>query len=839
MSYNKFNVFHWHIVDDQSFPYQSAAFPELSQKGAYNQHQIYTPVDVKSIIEYARLRGIRVVPEFDTPGHTRSWGEGIPELLSSCYKNNHITNQFGPMDPSRDFVFSFLNDFWSEIKSVFPDKYLHLGGDEVPFDCWEDNPDIEDFMTRLNITGDYKALQRYFMERLMNITTSKDLGSIVWEEVFNAGTSMPADAIVQVWYSQYYMLDQVTLWGRRALYSTCWYLDHLSTGGDWKKYYLCDPQNFNGDAKQLKLVLGGEACMWGEVVDSQNVLQRTWPRAAATAEKLWSAYEADTIEDAARRLEEHSCRLNKRGIPAQPPNGPDPGPQVTATKGEVWPKPQEQRTYDDYYVLSTEDFQFNIVSESCMILDEAVTRYAKLIFTEKKIAEKYSGNNKVELKTNHFLGYLTSLDVSLTKLCAGDEFPELDMDESYTLTIPTSASKKALLEASSIWGILRGLETFSQLLYNNNDDPNLYINATKIEDFPRFTHRGLLLDTSRHYLEIDTIYQHLDAMSYNKMNVFHWHIVDDQSFPYQSSLFPELSEKGAYHPQYEIYNAQNVAAIIEYARLRGIRVIPEFDAPGHTRSWGIAIPQLLTKCYKNGKFINRYGPMDPTREFVFSFLDELYGEIKSVFPDKYVHLGGDEVPFDCWKENPEIEAFMQQLHIGHDYKALQRYFMERMLNITRSKELAGIVWEEVFTTDAKMPQDTVVQVWRNKQQLLDQITSKGYRALFSSCWYLDHLQSGGDWQQFYDCDPHDFNGQKDHLKLVIGGEACMWAESVNNENILPRTWPRASATAEKLWSARNADKGDNVKKRLEEHSCRMNKRGIPAQPPNGPGYCLS
>ncbi|KAI4469166.1 beta-hexosaminidase [Holotrichia oblita] len=739
MSYNKFNVFHWHIVDDQSFPYQSAAFPELSQKGAYNQHQIYTPVDVKSIIEYARLRGIRVVPEFDTPGHTRSWGEGIPELLSSCYKNNHITNQFGPMDPSRDFVFSFLNDFWSEIKSVFPDKYLHLGGDEVPFDCWEDNPDIEDFMTRLNITGDYKALQRYFMERLMNITTSKDLGSIVWEEVFNAGTSMPADAIVQVWYSQYYMLDQVTLWGRRALYSTCWYLDHLSTG----------------DAKQLKLVLGGEACMWGEVVDSQNVLQRTWPRAAATAEKLWSAYEADTIEDAARRLEEHSCRLNKRGIPAQPPNGP---------------------------------------------------------------------------------GYLTSLDVSLTKLCAGDEFPELDMDESYTLTIPTSASKKALLEASSIWGILRGLETFSQLLYNNNDDPNLYINATKIEDFPRFTHRGLLLDTSRHYLEIDTIYQHLDAMSYNKMNVFHWHIVDDQSFPYQSSLFPELR---SVPPQYEIYNAQNVAAIIEYARLRGIRVIPEFDAPGHTRSWGIAIPQLLTKCYKNGKFINRYGPMDPTREFVFSFLDELYGEIKSVFPDKYVHLGGDEVPFDCWKENPEIEAFMQQLHIGHDYKALQRYFMERMLNITRSKELAGIVWEEVFTTDAKMPQDTVVQVWRNKQQLLDQITSKGYRALFSSCWYLDHLQSGGDWQQFYDCDPHDFNGQKDHLKLVIGGEACMWAESVNNENILPRTWPRASATAEKLWSARNADKGDNVKKRLEEHSCRMNKRGIPAQPPNGPGYCLS
>ena len=117
-----------------------------------------------------------------------------------------------------------------------------------------------------------------------------------------------------------------------------------------------------------------------------------------------------------------------------------------------------------------------------------------------------------------------------------------------------------------------------------------------IHDKPRLRHRGLLLDTSRHFIPVDDIYLTLDAMSYNKLNVFHWHIVDDTSFPYESSVFPELSSKGAFHPSMT-YSPRSIQKIIDYARLRGIRVIPEFDSPAHTKSWGQGHPYLLSKCY--------------------------------------------------------------------------------------------------------------------------------------------------------------------------------------------------------------------------------------------------
>lgn len=141
--------------------------------------------------------------------------------------------------------------------------------------------------------------------------------------------------------------------------------------------------------------------------------------------------------------------------------------------------------------------------------------------------------------------------------------------------------------------------------------PQLKIRCQSIVDFARLPHRGLLLDTSRHYLPIHDILLTLDAMSYNKMNVLHWHIVDDNSFPYQSSSYPNLSAKGAYHPSM-VYTLNDIQQIVDYARLRGIRVMPEFDTPGHTRSWGLAYPELLTTCYGNN-------------------FEKIYFELKNIF----------------------------------------------------------------------------------------------------------------------------------------------------------------------------------------------------------------
>lgn len=164
----------------------------------------------------------------------------------------------------------------------------------------------------------------------------------------------------------------------------------------------------------------------------------------------------------------------------------------------------------------------------------------------------------------------------------GCQYPGPNHDESYSIEVPHGAhAHEALVHAKSVWGALRGLETLSQLVYSDEHN-QLMINESEIHDHPRYKYRGVLLDTARHYLPMKVILANLDAMAYNKFNVFHWHIVDDQSFPYFSTRYPNLTDHGAYTPRH-IYTQEDVQDVIEYARMRGIRVIPEIDSPGNCR----------------------------------------------------------------------------------------------------------------------------------------------------------------------------------------------------------------------------------------------------------------
>lgn len=354
-------------------------------------------------------------------------------------------------------------------------------------------------------------------------------------------------------------------------------------------------------------------------------------------------------------------------------------------------------------------------------------------------------------------------------------------------------------------------------------------------DEPRYSFRGLLLDTSRHYFNVFTIKQILDGMAYNKLNVFHWHIVDDHSFPYESITYPELSEAGAYN-KFMTYSQYDVRTIIEYARLRGIRVLVEFDTPGHTRSWGASHPEILTEC--GGKYAGKLGPIDPTKNETYTFMRALLKEIVDVFPDTYVHLGGDEVGFECWQSNEIITEYMRDNNIT-TYEQLEEQYIQRVVDMVDDLKKRSIVWQEVFSNGVRLPAGTVVHVWTgDRQALLANVTNSGLPALLSSCWYLDHLATGGDWKKFYGCEPTDFPGTVKQKQLLLGGEACMWAEVVDNGNVLQRIFPRVSAPAEKLWSPYSVNDIDEAAKRLEEHTCRMKARGISAQPPNGPGYCL-
>lgn len=512
--------------------------------------------------------------------------------------------------------------------------------------------------------------------------------------------------------------------------------------------------------------------------------------------------------------------------------------------GSPWPKPQSYITSDIVVTIDARSFSFQYAeqSQTCDLLSAAFNRYYKIMFLpeeyeivpNRRVVQKIKKANKNgELKFKDEDGEIKRALISVQNPC--EQYPTLDSDESYSIQV---AGDIAFLSAKTSWGALRALETFSQLVYEN-DDGSFRINETLIDDKPRFQHRGLLLDTSRHFISTDILKINLEAMAANKMNVFHWHIVDDQSFPYQSVNFPLMSELGAYDPVSHIYTQEDIKEIIEFARLRGIRVVAEFDSPGHTISWGQAIP-ILTPCYSGIQPDGSYGPIDPSNNATYVFLNTFIKEITQVFPDKYIHLGGDEVDFDCWKSNPNIKAFMQQMGFGDDFDKLEQYYMQNLLDIVKKVDpkTGYIIWQEVVDNNVEVKPDTVVEVWKNPYpDEMAKVTAKGYRTILSTCWYLDYISYGADWKNYYACEPYSFNGTAKQKELVIGGEACLWGELVDGTNVIPRAWPRASAVAERLWSAQAVNSTKEALPRLEEHRCRMIRRGLNAQPMQGPGFC--
>ncbi|XP_033749621.1 beta-hexosaminidase subunit alpha-like isoform X1 [Pecten maximus] len=507
------------------------------------------------------------------------------------------------------------------------------------------------------------------------------------------------------------------------------------------------------------------------------------------------------------------------------------------TRGEPWPLPQIYTPSAETFSLNYLSFEFQVTGSTCDTLAAAIRRYEEIIFGDHA---KIDSRLKFFPKFQRFSsadGNVNKLSVHVQETCdtAGNNYPSLESNEAYNLTVESPNSE---LIANSVWGALRGLETFSQLIYEGLEG-QLEVNKTTIQDFPRFKYRGLLLDSARHFLSVEILKKNLDAMAYNKFNVFHWHIVDDQSFPYESVLFPQMSAMGSYFGLSHTYTQADIKDVVEHARLRGIRVIPEFDTPGHTQSWGKAIQNLLTKCYTSGKPNGNYGPIDPSLNSTYDFLKKFFGEVAEVFPDHYIHLGGDEVSFSCWQSNPQVTDFMKKMSFGTNYAQLEQYYMQNLLTIINSLNKGYLIWQEVIDNGATVRPDTIVEVWKGGYQAeLAKVTKMGYHALLSSCWYLNLIAYGSDWKRYYACDPWDMvNGTQKQLDLVIGGEACMWGEYVDNTNVISRTWPRAAAVGERLWSNMKVRDGAKAAPRMAEHRCRLIRRGIQAEPVNGPDFC--
>jgi hexosaminidase len=402
---------------------------------------------------------------------------------------------------------------------------------------------------------------------------------------------------------------------------------------------------------------------------------------------------------------------------------------------------------------------------------------------------------------------------------------ELGEDESYSLEVSSSGAK---LDAATTLGIMRGLETFLQLLQTTSD--GFAVPAIAIQDQPRFPWRGLMIDVGRHFIPLDVLKRNLDGMAAVKLNVFHWHLSENQGFRVESKKFPKLQEMGS---DGLYYKQDEVRDLIAYAHDRGIRVVPEFDMPGHSTAWFVGYPELASGPgpYQLERKWGVFDPaMDPTQEKTYEFLDAFIGEMAQLFPDRYFHIGGDEVNGKQWDANANIQAFMR----AHGLKTnqdLQAYFNTRVQKIVSKHGKTMVGWDEILRPD--LPKDIVVQSWRG-QDSLAAAAKQGYRGILSFGYYVDLMWPAS---RHYAVDPMSdavANLSPDEKKLILGGEACMWSEYVSPENVDSRIWPRTAAIAERLWSQQNVTDVDSMYQRLAEVSRWLDWLGLTHNSSYGP-----
>jgi hexosaminidase len=383
---------------------------------------------------------------------------------------------------------------------------------------------------------------------------------------------------------------------------------------------------------------------------------------------------------------------------------------------------------------------------------------------------------------------------------------KLGDNERYSLVVTNT---QARLSADTPLGALRGLETVLQLV--QQDTAGFSLPAVTIHDEPRFPWRGLSLDVSRHFIPAEGVKRTIDGLGAVKLNVLHWHLSDDQGFRVESKKYPRLQKYGSdglYYTQAE------VREIIAYARDRGVRIVPEFDMPGHVTSWLPGYPMLAAR---SGKFelYQRYSgysdTLDPTKGSTYRFLDGFIGEMAKLFPDDYFHIGGDEVGPKEWNGNPKIRAFMRKQHLANTAQ-LRHYFNERVLKIVAShgKHMEG--WDEVLQPD--LSQSVIIQSWRGAQSLW-QAVREGHGAILSAGYYLDVMRPASF---HYALDPLKDappDVTPEQLKLLLGGEAAMWEEFCSAENLDSRLWPRLAAIAERFWSPASVTDATSMYSRLE------------------------
>jgi len=505
------------------------------------------------------------------------------------------------------------------------------------------------------------------------------------------------------------------------------------------------------------------------------------------------------------------------------------GAQIKKEQLNLMPWPQSIVLNDGNFAL-TKNFKVNITGNPNPRIFGGVTRFLRRldgrtgIFFEQGFITKLNEFPAAELQIN----------------CTKGGKIALYEDESYHLDIKQN---KITINATSDLGALHGLETLLQILQNNNT--SFYFPNSQISDFPRFTWRGLMIDAARHFQPVDVIKRNIDGLAAMKMNVFHWHLVDDQGWRIEMKKHPkliDLASDGMYYTQEEIKN------IVKYADERGILIVPEIDVPGHGSAILTAYPEIGSKLMtltggtseKNiqGTAIATYGiernagifspTLDPSNPKTYQLLSEIFDEVCPLFPGAYFHIGGDENEGKDWDANPKIQEFKKKNKLATNHE-LQTYFTMQLVPMLKKhgKQLMG--WEEILTKN--MSKEAIIHSWRGPNegvvagQSLTEAVKKGYKTVLSNGYYID-LMYPIESHYLNDPMPKGADLTAEEKARILGGEAPMWTELATPETIDSRIWPRTAAIAERLWSAEDITDVANMRKRLETISFRLEELGL-------------
>ena len=482
----------------------------------------------------------------------------------------------------------------------------------------------------------------------------------------------------------------------------------------------------------------------------------------------------------------------------------------------IWPLPQ---SYSNGTATATVSptFAFKAAGTPSADLQAAMARYTELIFSHRVSAT----------------GGIASASVTVANDAAD---LQLGVDESYTLDVSTS---EIVITAKTQFGAYYAMETLSQLIVFNYDLQVYEVRDApwKIVDAPRFGHRELLVDTSRHFQPVAELKRIITSMTYTKINTMHWHIVDSQAFPYISPTYPKLAE-GAWSVQ-ERYTQNDVADVVEYARQRGVRIVIEVDTPGHASSWCKGHPEVCpsTSCVT---------PLNPATNATFDLIAGLFKDLSVAGHDNFVHIGGDEVTTTCWTETPSVAAWLKEKNFTTT-DAFE-YFTQRVVSSVFALGKQIIAYQDLWDKfGTKLDKRVVIHQWRRNSTTVGPATEAGYKVVWmpENHLYLDYLPL--TWDLMYAEEPCAAINDT-QCGLVIGGGAAMWGETADASDVAQTVWPRLGAVAERMWSARAVNDTKKALPRLHHFRCLLTQRGIAAAPvlnaqarsaPSGPGSCYA